>query len=215
MLKDNDYRQILEGIRDDVKEFSYEGKQADYIPALARVNPNQFGMCLRLVDGKEFAVAQADTAFSIQSISKVFALAMAISLKGEGIWSRVGKEPSGTAFNSLVQLEAEKGLPRNPFINAGAMVIADVLLSSLPDARQSFLDLMREISDNPDLSYDEEIALSEREYGYLNAAIVNLLKYPGRYSVAVWSPRLNSKGNSVIGMKALELLTTRTKESIF
>lgn len=215
MLKDNDYRQILEGIRDDVKEFSYEGKQADYIPALARVNPNQFGMCLRLVDGKEFAVAQADTAFSIQSISKVFALAMAISLKGEGIWSRVGKEPSGTAFNSLVQLEAEKGLPRNPFINAGAMVIADVLLSSLPDARQSFLDLMREISDNPDLSYDEEIALSEREYGYLNAAIVNLLKYPGRYSVAVWSPRLNSKGNSVMGMKALELLTTRTKESIF
>ena len=116
MLKDSDYRQILEGIRDDVKEYSYEGKQADYIPALARVNPNQFGMCLRLVDGKEFAVAQADTAFSIQSISKVFALAMAISLKGEGIWSRVGKEPSGTAFNSLVQLEAEKGLPRNPFI---------------------------------------------------------------------------------------------------
>ena len=180
MLKDNDYRQILEGIRDDVKEFSYEGKQADYIPALARVNPNQFGMCLRLVDGKEFAVAQADTAFSIQSISKVFALAMAISLKGEGIWSRVGKEPSGTAFNSLVQLEAEKGLPRNPFINAGAMVIADVLLSSLPDARQSFLDLMREISDNPTLCYDEEIAHSEREYGYLNAAIVNLLKYHGR-----------------------------------
>ena len=307
MLKDSDYRQILEGIRDDVKEYSYEGKQADYIPALARVNPNQFGMCLRLVDGKEFAVAQADTAFSIQSISKVFALAMAISLKGEGIWSRVGKEPSGTAFNSLVQLEAEKGLPRNPFINAGAMVIADVLLSSLPDARQSFLDLMREISDNPTLCYDEEIAHSEREYGYLNAAIVNLLKYhgridngieevldfyfrmcsvkmscrdlaraflaftntepfnfagftltasqikrlnaimqtcgfydeagefsylvglpgksgvgggiaaacPGRYSVAVWSPRLNSKGNSVMGMKALELLTTRTKESIF
>ena len=215
MLKDNDYRQILESIRDDVKEFSYEGKQADYIPALARVNPNQFGMCLRRVDGKEVAVAQADTAFSIQRISKVVALAMAISLKGEGIWSRVGKEPSGTAFNSLVQLEAEKGLPRNPFINAGAMVIADVLLSSLPDARQSFLDLMREISDNPDLSYDEEIALSEREYGYLNAAIVNLLKYPGRYSVAVWSPRLNSKGNSVMGMKALELLTTRTKESIF
>ena len=307
MLKEIDYQQILEGIYQDIKVYSTEGKQADYIPALARVNPEQFGMCLRLTNGREFIVEDADTRFSIQSISKVFALAMAMSLKGESIWERVGKEPSGTAFNSLVQLEFEKGFPRNPFINAGAIVIADVLMSELTDAGTTFLDFVRDISGNKTITYDREVARSEREYGFLNAAIANLLKShgrivndleevlafyfrmcsvtmscrdlaraflaftnvepfnycgfpltssqikrlnavmqtcgfydeagefsylvglpgksgvgggiaavcPGRYAVAVWSPRLNPKGNSVMGMKALELLTTRTEESIF
>ena len=307
MLKEIDYQQILEGIYQDIKVYSTEGKQADYIPALARVNPEQFGMCLRLTNGREFTVEDADTRFSIQSISKVFALAMAMSLKGESIWERVGKEPSGTAFNSLVQLDFEKGFPRNPFINAGAIVIADVLMSELTDAGTTFLDFVRDISGNKTITYDREVARSEREYGFLNAAIANLLKShgrivndleevlafyfrmcsvtmscrdlaraflaftnvepfnycgfpltssqikrlnavmqtcgfydeagefsylvglpgksgvgggiaavcPGRYAVAVWSPRLNPKGNSVMGMKALELLTTRTEESIF
>ena len=307
MLKEIDYQQILEGIYQDIKVYSTEGKQADYIPALARVNPEQFGMCLRLTNGREFTVEDADTRFSIQSISKVFALAMAMSLKGESIWERVGKEPSGTAFNSLVQLKFEKGFPRNPFINAGAIVIADVLMSELTDAGTTFLDFVRDISGNKTITYDREVARSEREYGFLNAAIANLLKShgrivndleevlafyfrmcsvtmscrdlaraflaftnvepfnycgfpltssqikrlnavmqtcgfydeagefsylvglpgksgvgggiaavcPGRYAVAVWSPRLNPKGNSVMGMKALELLTTRTEESIF
>lgn len=307
MLKEIDYQQILEGIYQDIKVYSTEGKQADYIPALARVNPEQFGMCLRLTNGREFTVEDANTRFSIQSISKVFALAMAMSLKGESIWERVGKEPSGTAFNSLVQLEFEKGFPRNPFINAGAIVIADVLMSELTDAGTTFLDFVRDISGNKTITYDREVARSEREYGFLNAAIANLLKShgrivndleevlafyfrmcsvtmscrdlaraflaftnvepfnycgfpltssqikrlnavmqtcgfydeagefsylvglpgksgvgggiaavcPGRYAVAVWSPRLNPKGNSVMGMKALELLTTRTEESIF
>ena len=307
MLKEIDYQQILEGIYQDIKVYSTEGKQADYIPALARVNPEQFGMCLRLTNGREFTVEDADTRFSIQSISKVFALAMAMSLKGESIWERVGKEPSGTAFNSLVQLEFEKGFPRNPFSNAGAIVIADVLMSELTDAGTTFLDFVRDISGNKTITYDREVARSEREYGILNAAIANLLKShgrivnhleevlafyfrmcsvtmscrdlaraflaftnvepfnycgfpltssqikrlnavmqtcgfydeagefsylvglpgksgvgggiaavcPGRYAVAVWSPRLNPKGNSVMGMKALELLTTRTEESIF
>ena len=307
MLKEIDYQQILEGIYQDIKVYSTEGKQADYIPALARVNPEQFGMCLRLTNGREFTVEDADTRFSIQSISKVFALAMAMSLKGESIWERVGKEPSGTAFNSLVQLEFEKGFPRNPFINAGAIVIADVLMSELTDAGTTFLDFVRDISGNKTITYDREVARSEREYGFLNAAIAHLLKShgrivndleevlafyfrmcsvtmscrdlaraflaftnvepfnycgfpltssqikrlnavmqtcgfydeagefsyivglpgksgvgggiaavcPGRYAVAVWSPRLNPNGNSVMGMKALELLTTRTEESIF
>lgn len=180
MLKEIDYQQILEGIYQDIKVYSTEGKQADYIPALARVNPEQFGMCLRLTNGREFTVEDADTRFSIQSISKVFALAMAMSLKGESIWERVGKEPSGTAFNSLVQLEFEKGFPRNPFINAGAIVIADVLMSELTDAGTTFLDFVRDISGNKTITYDREVARSEREYGFLNAAIANLLKSHGR-----------------------------------
>ena len=232
---------------------------------------------------------------------------MCLSLKGEELWKRVGKEPSGTSFNSLVQLEFEKGLPRNPFINAGAIVLADILLSELDSPEEEFLKFVRALCGEESVDYNLDVAVSERETGYLNAAIANMLKYHGaiegdietvlnfyfkmcsvemscrelakaftaftnarrfnhagykltssqikrlnavmqtcgfydeagefsylvglpgksgvgggivavypmRYSVAVWSPRLNSKGNSVMGMKALELLTTRTEESIF
>ena len=128
-----DYQKILEDIYKEIIPFAKTGKQADYIPALAKVNPDQFGMCLETVSGEVFPFMQADTRFSIQSITKVFALAMCLSLKGENLWKRVGKEPSGTAFNSLVQLEVEKGIPRNPFINAGAIVLADILLTELDD----------------------------------------------------------------------------------
>ena len=254
------------------------------------------------------AIEQADTRFSIQSISKVFALAMCLSIKNDDLWKRVGKEPSGTAFNSLIQLEVEKGVPRNPFINAGAIVMADILLSHLENPEDDFLRFVRAVAGNDTIEYNKDVATSERENGYLNAAIVNLLKYHGtiendieevlhfyflmcsiemscrelslaflafanhrrkfdyagimltssqvkrinaimqtcgfydeagefaylvglpgksgvgggivaiyplQYSVAVWSPRLNPKGNSVMGIKALELLTTETKESIF
>ena len=100
-----DYKSIIEGIYQEILPFSEKGRQADYIPALAKVDPNQFGMCLHTVDGEEYPFMSADVRFSIQSISKVFALAMCLSLKGESLWQRVGKEPSGTAFNSLIQLE--------------------------------------------------------------------------------------------------------------
>ena len=302
-----DYQKILEDIYQEILPFAKDGKQADYIPALAKVNPDQFGMCLETVSGDVYTHMQADTRFSIQSITKVFALAMCLSMKGEALWKRVGKEPSGTAFNSLVQLEVEKGIPRNPFINAGAIVLADVLISELDDHEVEFLNFIRALSGNDSIDYNMEVAQSEREKGYLNAAIANMLKYhgtiendieqvlmfyfkmcsvemscrelaraflaftnhevfeyagyklsmsrikrlnavmqtcgfydeagefsylvglpgksgvgggiiaiyPHRYSVAVWSPRLNSKGNSVMGMKALELLTTYTEESIF
>ena len=303
-----DYQQILENIYREIQPYAKEGKQADYIPALAKVNPDQFGMCLHTIYGEICSIEQADTRFSIQSISKVFALAMCLSLKGEDLWKRVGKEPSGTAFNSLVQLEVEKGIPRNPFINAGAIVLTDILLTHLERPEEEFLAFVRAVAGDETLEYNEEVAVSEREKGYLNAAIANLLKYHGtiesdiervlhfyflmcsvemscrelsrafmafanhrkkfnyagitltasevkrinaimqtcgfydedgevsylvglpgksgvgggivaiyplQYSVAVWSPRLNSKGNSVMGIKALELFTTETKESIF
>lgn len=302
-----DYKSIIEGIYQEILPFSEKGRQADYIPALAKVDPNQFGMCLHTVDGEEYPFMSADVRFSIQSISKVFALAMCLSLKGESLWQRVGKEPSGTAFNSLIQLEIEKGIPRNPFINAGALVLSDILISELKDPEGDFLNFVRSLCGDDTVDYNMEVAMSERETSYLNAAITNLLKhygtidndiedvlmfylkmcsvdmscrqlskaflaftnhlpfeyagfrlstsrikrlnavmqtcgfydeagefsylvglpgksgvgggivavYPMRYAVAVWSPRLNSKGNSVMGMKALELLTTQTNESIF
>lgn len=302
------YQQILENIYQAIQPYSKEGKQADYIPALAKVNPDQFGMCIHTVEGNTYTLGQADVRFSIQSISKVFALAMCLAIKGDELWKRVGKEPSGTAFNSLVQLEVEHGIPRNPFINAGAIVLTDILLTQLENPEETFLAFVRSVAGNDTLNYVEEVAVSEREHAYLNAAIANLLKYHGtidndiervlhfyflmcsvemscrelsqafmafanharafdfagfrltssqvkrinaimqtcgfydeagefsylvglpgksgvgggiaaiyplRYSVTVWSPRLNAKGNSVMGIKALELLTTETKESIF
>ena len=112
-----EYQQILETIYQEILPYSKEGKHADYIPALAKVNPDQYDISLKTVDGQSYSHMQADTRFSIQSISKVFALAMALSLKGEGLWKLVGKEPSGTAFNSLIQLEVEKGKPRNVYIS--------------------------------------------------------------------------------------------------
>ena len=171
------YQQILENIYQEIQPFAGIGKQADYIPALAKVDPDQFGICINTIQGETFMLGQADTRFSIQSISKVFSLAVCLSLEGDELWKRVGKEPSGTAFNSLVQLEVEKGIPRNPFINAGAIVLADILLKHLPHPEEDFLHFIRNICGNDTINYNEEVAVSEREKGYLNAAIANLLKY--------------------------------------
>lgn len=301
------YQEILINIYNEIQPFAKEGKQADYISALAKVNPDQFGMCLSTVSGETYSIQDAETRFSIQSISKVFSIALALSIKGEDVWNHVGKEPSGTAFNSLFQLELEKGIPRNPFINSGAIVVADILMNELKDPEKDFIEFVRALCGDSTVDYNLAIALSEREHGYLNAAIANLLKYhgcisndiedvlmfyfkmcsiemsckelakaflaftgykefnyngfalttsqvkrlnavmqtcgfydeagefsylvglpgksgvgggiiaihPHKYSVAVWSPRLNQKGNSIMGMKALELLTTYTAESIF
>jgi len=303
-----DYQQIIERIYEEIKPYEQEGKQADYIPALARVNPDQFGLYLNLLSGESYQLGGYDTRFSIQSISKVFSLAIALSIKGKELWKRIGKEPSGTAFNSLVQLEYEHGIPRNPFINAGAIVLADVLLTELENPEEFFIQFVRALSGNEEIDYSSEVAQSEQSCSYLNASIAYLLKHhhnlnnrvedvlhfycmmcsvemsckdlakaftafarssepfshggvelttsrvkrinaimqtcgfydeagefsflvglpgksgvgggivaihPAKYSIAVWSPRLNGRGNSIMGMKALELFTTMTSESIF
>lgn len=303
-----DYQQILQEIATEIEPLRTVGRQADYIPALAKVNPDRFGICITTTSGDVIGWGDIDEPFSIQSITKVFSLSMCLSFMGEELWRRVGKEPSGAAFNSLIQLELDHGIPRNPFINAGAIVLADVLLSRLADPEREYLDFVRELAGDDTVGYDREVAVSEREKGYINAAIANMLKYygnldndiedvlrfyflqcsvrmscrqlsrafipfadrdrafsfrevsltssqvkrinaimqtcgfyndageysylvglpgksgvgggigavyPKRYAVATWSPRLNSKGNSVMGMKALELLTTYTNESIF
>lgn len=302
------YQKILEDLYEEIQPYAKEGKQAEYIPALKQVNPDQFGIYLQLLSGEAYKLGASDEKFSIQSISKVFSLAIALSIMGKDLWERVGKEPSGTAFNSLVQLEYEHGKPRNPFINAGAIVLADILLSNLDNPEQFFINFVRQLSGNEYINYSEEVAISEQSCSYLNASIAYLLKHhgnlqnkvedvlhfycmmcsvemsckdlahafaafarsdepfsyggvnlstsrvkrlnaimqtcgfydeagefsflvglpgksgvgggivavcPSRYSIAVWSPRLNSRGNSVMGMKALELFTTMTSESIF
>lgn len=103
-------------------------------------------MCIHTIYGEEASVEKADTRFSIQSISKVFALAMCLSIKGDELWKKVGKEPSGSSFNSLIQLEVEKGVPRNPFLNARAIVMADILYTHLENPEEDFLSFVRAVS---------------------------------------------------------------------
>ena len=302
------YENILAEIFQEIKPIKPDGAVATYIPELANVNPAKYGITLLTIDGKQYSEGDAAEIFSIQSISKVFSLAFCISLLEEGLWKRVGVEPSGNPFNSIVQLEYEKGIPRNPFINAGAIVMADILISHLAQPEKEYLSFIKKINGNKNIQYNEKIAASEKEKGFLNTALINVLKYfgninndiervlsfyyyqcsiemscndlskaflpfanhtkdfqfdtvcltrsqvkrinaimqtcglydeagdfsyrvglpgksgvgggivaihPEKYSVAVWNPVLNKKGNSVLGIKSLELLTTKTGLSIF
>ena len=134
-----DYQEILSEITAEIEPLRGVGRQADYIPALAKVNPDRFGVFLTTTDGKEIGLGDVDEPFSIQSVTKVFSLAMALSRMGEELWARVGKEPSGSAFNSLIQLELDHGVPRNPFINAGAIVVSDILMSHLDNPETDYL----------------------------------------------------------------------------
>lgn len=113
-----DYQKILEKINADTITLQGDGEISLSIPELAIVNPDKFGIHLLSTSSIDHQVGDSNEKFSIQSISKVFSLSMAISFLGENLWDRVGVEPSGNPFNSLIQLEYEKGKPRNPFINS-------------------------------------------------------------------------------------------------
>ena len=171
-----DYQRILDAIRDELRPVLAQGEVADYIPRLASVPRDKFGMAVVTLDGQLYRTGDADEAFSIQSISKVYTLTLALQAVGEQLWQRVGREPSGSAFNSLVQLEVEHGVPRNPFINAGALVVADVVLGSCADARAELLAAVRGCAANPALRDDPEVAASEKSHGYRNAALANFIR---------------------------------------
>jgi glutaminase len=170
------YDEILEEIYDEVKPLLGQGQIADYIPELAHISPQKFGMAVQTIDGALFQIGDSVEKFSIQSVSKVFMLTMAMQLEGDTMWARIGREPSGTAFNSLVQLEYENGIPRNPFINAGALIVADIILSHLGNARDSVLEFMQLLCDDPEIDFDHSVAHSERETGFRNAALAYFLK---------------------------------------
>jgi len=305
-----DLDQLLMSVFADVEPYIGEGKVANYIPALAKIDPRKFGMAIVTIDGAVHAVGDAGEAFSIQSISKAFTLTLALGRVGEGLWKRVGREPSGTPFNSIVQLESEHGIPRNPFINAGAIVVADTLLSG-HEPRETLgeiLSFVRTLADDEEIVIDAEVARSEQHTGFRNAALANYMHAfgnihnpvektlgvyfhqcalamsciqlakaglflanngrlagsghhvvsaerarrinavmltcghydasgdfafrvglpgksgvgggilaiaPGKAAIAVWSPGLNSNGNSATGTRALESLTKRAGWSIF
>jgi glutaminase len=302
------YQAIIQQVFTSVNNEPDPGKVVTYIPQLATVNPDKFGVHISTVDQGTFGIGDFEEKFSIQSCAKVFALSLAYKLLGESIWKRLGVEPAGTPFNSLVQLEADAGIPRNPFINSGAIVICDILLSELNDPKSDFLAFLRMLSDLPDLNFSQNIAESEKSVGFRNVALCHFIKsfgniqndpdevldfyfnlcsiemscrqlsnsllylanggqklsdqkqilnrsqtkrvnailltcgfydesgefafkvglpgksgvgggiiaiHPNAYCIALWSPRLNPKGNSYKGMKFLEAFTTGTAYSIF
>ncbi|RLD70410.1 MAG: glutaminase [Bacteroidetes bacterium] len=171
-----DYQQILNKIYDEIKPLIGKGKVPDYIPALGNVSADHFAMAVSTVNGEEFTIGDADKNFSIQSVSKVFTLTIAMDLVGDKLWKRVGREPSGSSFNSLVQLEYENGIPRNPFINPGAIVVSDAIFEGRGKTKNRLLKFVREVSGNAAISFDEEVAESERKFGNRNRAMANLMK---------------------------------------
>ena len=171
-----DYGKIFNAIYAELGRIEDKGKVADYIPELSKVNPNCFGVQLTTIEGEKFAFGDSETRFSIQSIAKVFSYVLAYSCVKSELWERVGVEPSGTAFNSLVQLESDKGIPRNPFINAGAIVICDILVSELESPKEDILNFIRELSGVDDINFNFDVAKSENTNGFINWALVNFMK---------------------------------------
>ncbi len=170
------YQQVLQQIFKDIQPLLGQGKVADYIPALAKIDPSKFGMSIHTVSGEKFSIGDAKENFSIQSISKIYTLVLAMAQDNVSIWDRVGREPSGSKFNSLVQLEYESGIPRNPFINAGAHVITDIVNSSYDSPKSAILSLVHKLSQNLTINYDQQVASSEQETGNRNYAMCYFMK---------------------------------------
>ena len=302
-----DFQAILDTIYKDAIIKKDKGAIASYIPELANISDQNFGIHLRTSNNIEYAVGDYNTPFSIQSVSKVLALAKAVSINDQTIWQRVDVEPSGNPFNELSLLELENGIPRNPLINAGAIVIADILISNLENPKEDFLKFVRTLANDDSITFNKQVALSEKVTGFKNYAAANLLKsfgnlqnnvedvldfyfhqcaiemncsqlskafilfankgkcilnkthitesqakrinaimltcgfydeagefafevglpgksgvgggivalLPDHFVITTWSPGLNKKGNSLLGMQALEQFTTKTKLSVF
>lgn len=173
---------ILDEIAEKMALRTDRGKVADYIPQLASIDPDQFGIAVVLPDGRQFSAGCADKLFSIQSISKVFTLTMALGKIGDAVWSRVGREPSGDPFNSIVQLEHEAGKPRNPFINAGAIAIVDaIMMGHKPkETLAEILQFVRFVANDESIYFDDKVAQSEMLHRDRNASLAHFMASFGR-----------------------------------
>jgi glutaminase len=169
---------VVKDIADEMRQRTDRGEVATYIPELAGVDPAGFGLAVIDAEGHVAAAGDSDTPFSIQSISKVFTLTLALGKAGDRLWRRVGREPSGSPFNSIVQLEFERGKPRNPFINAGAIAVTDTILSGHQprEALGEILRFLQFLADDSSIMIDEAVAASEQRTGFRNNALANYMK---------------------------------------
>ncbi|MAD18350.1 MAG: glutaminase [Alteromonadaceae bacterium] len=168
---------IVDSIYHEMRTRTDRGKVANYIPQLACVDPSQFALTVVTQEGEVFSAGCAQTLFSIQSISKVFTLTMALGKLGDALWARVGREPSGDPFNSIVQLEHEGGIPRNPFINAGAIAVADAIMghNEPKETLAEILNFVRFVANDDSISIDEKVAQSEMMTGSRNASLAHFM----------------------------------------
>ncbi|GLK83432.1 glutaminase [Ancylobacter defluvii] len=173
-----DLKTVVAEIAEEMRKRPDRGQVASYIPELAGIDPDQFGIAVIDANGEVAAGGDADVPFSIQSVSKVFTLTLALGKIGDRLWRHVGREPSGSAFNSIVQLEYEQGIPRNPFINAGAIAVTDQILAGHEprEALGEILRFMHFIADDTSITIDEKVAASERRTGFRNVALANYMK---------------------------------------
>src|ERR1700729_1489325 len=152
------------------------GKNAGYIPALAEVDPQLFGICVATVDGQTFSAGAAECEFALESISKVFTAALAMEQVGPRAFHRkVGADPTGAAFNSVLALELHNNKPMSPMVNAGAMTATSLV--SATDAEDRWRQILQIQSDfaGHAISISEEITASERATNFHNRAIAWLL----------------------------------------
>ena len=172
-----DLIEVVRDIADEMRARTDRGTVASYIPELAKVDPHAFGLVVIDADGMVAAGGDSEVPFSVQSITKVFTLTLALGKVGDALWRRVGREPSGSPFNSIVQLERERGIPRNPFINAGAIAVTDAILSGHEprEAIGEILRFMRYLADDPSITIDEAVAASEKRTGFRNVALANYM----------------------------------------
>jgi glutaminase len=177
-MSNPDLDRAVREIADEMALRPDRGDVATYIPELARVDPKAFGLAVVDIDGNVATGGDSDAPFSIQSISKVFTLTLALGKAGDRLWRRVGREPSGSAFNSIVQLEYERGIPRNPFINAGAIAVTDLILSGHQprEALGEILRFIQFVADDATIKIDETVAASEQRTGFRNFALANYMK---------------------------------------
>ncbi|MDR2034941.1 MAG: glutaminase [Helicobacteraceae bacterium] len=181
----------LNEVASEVRSLLGKGSVANYIPALAIADPTKFAMAIATVQGDVFCVGDCDELFSIQSISKVFALTQAFKILDSDLWRRVDRENAGSEFNSLLALELSAGIPRNPLSNAGAIVTTDVILTERgKETKASLLEFFRVRSGNMSIDFNEEIAQLESEHGrrtkalaYLIASFKNLENHPQTVSM--------------------------------
>ncbi len=171
-------RRTVDGITDHARSMKERGKVATYIPELAKGDTSKFGIAVDLGDGAVAMAGDADEPFSIQSISKVFALTLALEACGDDVWKRVGREPSGDPYNSIMDLERHKGVPRNPFINSGALVIADMLIGLSPGGkpRDFVLERLKDLTGDAEIGINEDVVNSEESSTFTNRALANLAK---------------------------------------
>ncbi|WP_339721265.1 glutaminase B [Marinomonas primoryensis] len=197
--------ELLRSIEKKVRPLIGLGKVADYIPALANIDPNQFGIAIYSNDGTLYHTGQAKKNFSIQSISKIFSLTLAMKHYGEDMWERVGREPSGNPFNSLVQLEYERGIPRNPFINAGALVVSDMNHSRFASPHYAMREFIRRLAGNSKLRSDKIVSNSEYEFRARNASMAYLMQAFGNFENDVEAVLRNYFDNCAMRMNCIDL----------